>query len=335
MRVLYVKPYPGELDIAREALPECTLIPTDSIDAVEGFTAESIDALCVFVDTTVDKEVIERFPKLSAIITRSTGFDHIDTAHANERGIAVSNVPRYGSQTVAEYAFALMFALSRNAFHAYTDMLRRTIITDLERYEGFDLSKKVLGVVGTGAIGAHVCKIAGGLDMEVRAFDKYPNEKIAALPHVSYVDLPELLRTSDIVTLHVPSNPETHHLMDAKMLALMKESAYLINTARGEVIDTPALVRALRTKKLAGAALDVLEGERELHDEAELLDGEDRDAQRWRVLVADYMLVDMPNVIVTPHIAFNTREAKREILDTTIANIRACASGEPQNRVPV
>jgi D-lactate dehydrogenase len=332
MRILYVKPNESERKIVQEVLADHEIIFTDTFEGVE--RPETIDVICVFVDTGVTRATMEAFPKLSFIVTRSTGFDHIDIKAAKERNITVAHVPRYGSNTVAEYAFGLMFALSRNAVVSYLDMQKKTVVNSLEQYEGFDLAGKTLGVVGTGAIGRHVCEIAKGLHMRVLAYDPYPAQDLVDAELATYCDLPTLMSESDIVTLHVPAMPTTYHMINGEMLSLMKPTAYLINTARGEIVDTQALVQALTEKKLAGAALDVLEGERDLHDEVALLGTEQGTIDTWKTLIADHALIDMPNVIVTPHIAFNTREAKREILDITLKNIQSFAQGEEINRIP-
>ncbi len=333
MHVLYVKPYSGEEAMVAKALPDHEVIVTDTLEAVDPGVASRIDVISVFVDTALDSEVLARFPKVRWICTRSTGYDHIDLVVARERGIGVAHVPRYGSQTVAEYAFALLLALSRNTFAAYSDMQKRSVVRSLEPYEGFDLYGKTLGVIGTGAIGKKVCEIAKGFRMRVLAFDQYPDPALLASDDVTYCELPLLLQESDVVTLHVPLLPETEHLIDAPKLALMKKTAYLINTARGEIVDTRALAQALHEGRIAGAGLDVLEGERHLKDEIELLGSGREDLTLWQQLVASHALVEMPNVIVTPHIAFNTREAKREITEVTIENLRGFAKGEVRNSV--
>jgi len=287
----------------------------------------------VFVDYRITRDVLASVPNCKLIATRSAGYDHIDMDAARERGIEVVRVPHYGTRTVAEYAFALLFALSRHAFHAYGDLKDNDLPDDLSVYEGFDLCGKTLGVVGTGAIGKNVCEIGQGLGMNVVAYDVHPDEQFAATCDVTYGSLEMLLSLADVVTLHVPSIPATHHLIDETRFAQMKHGSYLINTARGEVVDTTALLKALQHGKLKGAGLDVLEGEHELFEEAELIARPGVDAAMWRQLVENHMLIGLPNVIVTPHIAFNTKEAKREITDTTIANITAWSNGRVQNRV--
>ena len=299
----------------------------------ESLTAVSdAEVLSVFVSSRLPKEVLHALPKLRCIAARSTGYDHIDLAAARAQNITVTNVPVYGARTIAEYTFALMLALSRKAYAAY-DRLRRDGTTDVKDYEGFDLAGKTLGIVGTGHIGKNVARIAQGFAMRIIAFDPHPDETFAKETGCTFLPLPALVAESDIVTVHVPYLPATHHLIDAALLAQFKTGSFLINTARGAIVDTPALVRALQDGHLAGAGLDVLEGERALLDETSLLADDHHDINEFRILVADHALVDMPNVIVTPHIAFNTKEAKHEILMTTCGNIQAFASGKPAHVV--
>jgi len=331
MNIAYVRPYQGEVERISAAAPEHTFISVDDVADIDPSVRAEIEVLSVFVDYRITIDVLDWLPNLKFIATRSAGYDHIEVAAALQRGIVISRVPHYGTRTVAEYAMALLFALSRNAFRAYTDMLRNPGTADFEAYEGFDLCGKTLGVVGTGAIGRSVCTIARGIGMNVLAFDVTPDEAFAQSVGMTYLSLEEVLAQSDVVTLHVPSIPQTHHLLNAEKLALMKPGSYLINTARGEIVDTKALVAALNSGHLAGAGLDVLEGEHALREEAHLLAAGSVDTAMWETLMADHALINMPNVIVTPHIAFNTIEAKREITDITLANISAFAAGQPQN----
>jgi len=327
MKIIYVGPYTGEEEIVKELLPSEDVVFVKDIDSAKAEDLASAEVLAVFVDTPVTLEVIEKMPMLKHIAARSTGYDHINLKSAKDKDIVVSHVPHYGAETVAEYAFALMFAISRNVYRSYVDIQDKTNVPSLEPYEGFTLSGKTLGVVGTGTIGKHAAVIGKGLGMRVLAYDVSTDEDWAARHDVVYMPLDELLSESDIVTLHVPALPATEHMIDEEELKLMKKSAYLINTARGSIINTAALVAAVRDGVIAGAALDVLEGEPELHDELELLGNNDIAPDTWHLLAANHALIDLPNVIVTPHIAFNTREAKREITETTLENINNWAEG--------
>ncbi len=332
MKVIYVRPYAGELEVVKSLLAGHEVFECTNIEELPEEVRQSAEVLSVFVNYQVTKEVLEQLPNLVLIATRSVGFDHIDLPATAARNVVVARVPHYGMRTVAEFAFSLMFAISRKAYQAYMDVQELSTIGALDVYEGFDLGGKTLGVIGTGAIGFNVCQIALGLGMKVLAYDPHENEELVG-KGVTYLSLEEMLPQVDIVTIHVPALPATHHLMNAERLALMKPTAYLINTARGEIVDTPALVTALKSGKLAGAGLDVLESEHDLRDEVALLADNETQAVEWRTIVADHALIDMPNVIVTPHIGFNTKEAKREITEITCTNIASFASGEPQNVV--
>ncbi len=269
--------------------------------------AEGAEVISVFVDCDVSKEVIDKLTEVKLIVAESTGIDHIDAAYAEQRGIRVASVPGYGVSAVAEFTFGLMLNLSRKISLA-SEQVREHGEFNVRAFQGFDLSGKTLGVVGTGRIGMHVIEIARGFNMNIVAFDVHPDNARAAALGFSYVGLLELAEQADVVTLHVPYIPETHHLISAGVFAKMKHGAILINTARGEVVDTIAFIEALKSGKIAGAGLDVLEGERELHREGELI-MQIAESHDLRPLIGDHMLMDMPNVIVTPHIAFHSKEA--------------------------
>jgi len=269
--------------------------------------AAGADAVSVFVDCDVSRPVIDALPSVKLIVSESTGVDHVDVDYLKEKKIELANVPGYGVNAVAEFTFGLMLNLTRKISFAAEEVQEEGKF-DLHGFQGFDLAGKTLGVVGTGRIGTHVIEIAHGFSMNVVAFDVHTDEARAAQFGFSYVSLGEIAEKSDIITLHVPYTPETHHLLDKDFFSRIKQGAILINTARGEVVDTTALVEVLKSGKLGGAGLDVLEGERELHREGEILGGVGREKD-LRALLGDHMLMDMPNVIVTPHLAFHSKEA--------------------------
>ncbi len=288
-------------------------------------------AISPFIYSELTAEVLAQMPALALIATRSTGFDHIDTAWCARHHVAVSNVPHYGENTVAEHVFALLLALAHRLPEA-TERARHGPFSP-EGLEGFDLAGKTLGVVGTGNIGRHVIAIARGFAMPVLAHDIAPDAALAARSGFSYVPLETLLAQADVVSLHLPATPATRHILSAARIAAMRRGAILINTARGSLVDTAALVGALRTGALAAAGLDVLAGEPLIREEAELVSSGFAAPDAMRDLLADLVLLRMPNVVVTPHSAFNTREAMGRIVETTVANIRAFAAGTPQNLV--
>lgn len=288
------------------------------------------DVVSLFTSSEFKKEQIDALPQLKCIATRSTGFDHIDIAYARKRGIVVCNVPRYGAHTVAEFAFALMLTLSRRIFEAF-HQVREEGSFKTSALEGFNLFGKTLGVVGTGNIGRHVVGIAKGFGMKVLMFDHHPDKTLEG-DNAKYVSFDELLAGSDIVTLHVPYTKENHYLLNTSAFAKMKRGSYVINTARGELIDTGALLDALKSGQVAGAGLDVLEEERILKDEIELVKGI-QSIHDLKILIQDHALIDMPRVVITPHIAFFSREAYHEILEVTAANILSFSQGKPTNVV--
>lgn len=336
MKVAFFTTKPWEEEYLRGALSE---MPELTLDFYPGpLRQESLppvldyEAVSVFVDSVVDRPVFEQLPNLKFITARSTGFDHIDMAAAHERGVAVSYVPSYGENTVAEYAFALLLALSRKIYQAY-DQIKENANFKVEDLRGFDLRGKTIGVVGTGRIGRHAIAMAKGFSMKVVAYDAFPNQDLAGELGFTYLDLPTLLQTSDVVTLHVPYSKETHHLINSESLKQIKPGAYLINTSRGPVIDTEALVVALKEGRLGGVGMDVFEEEKIIFDEASFLLNDDKEQHNWRTIIANHVLIDLPNVIVTPHNAFNTTEAIKRILDTTVENLRGFATGGPVNLV--
>lgn len=335
MKIAYVTPYVGEQDIVHELLPDHEIVFLE--EPVRDEIPEAVsdaEVLSVFVDSTLSAAAIDSMPNLKVLALRSTGYDHVDVAHARERGIAVANVPHYGSQTVAEYAFGLMLTLSRRIYPAY-DLLRREGTVDVPRCEGFDLCGKTLGVVGTGAIGRRVCEMAKGFRMHVVAFDLFPDEEFAAALGIEYRSYDEVLEMADIVTFHVPATDDNHHMLNGENIARMKPGACIINTARGSLIDTIALVHAVKSGHLGGAGLDVFEGEAYIKDEMQLLmpGGETIEPPVWQAFVADHELIDHERVIVTPHLAFNTKEAKREITETTVLNITSGLAGTVENPI--
>lgn len=294
--------------------------------------AQGAEIVSVFVDSEVSADIIGPLSSLKLITTRSTGYDHIDTAFAKTKNIQVANVPSYGARTVAEFAFGLILNLSRKIFNAKHQLMESDNF-EIEQLEGFDLYGKTLGVVGAGKIGKNMVRIAQGFGMNVVAYDVHPDEAFAAETNLKYVGLEELLAAADIVTLHTPYLKETHHLINSGNIYKMKKGAYLINTARGELIDTDALFKALTGGHLAGAGLDVLEAERQLKEEAELLTQSPEKIKDLKTLIEDHILINLPNVIITPHIAFFSREAHEEILKVTAENIKSFMAGSPQNLV--
>ena len=278
------------------------------------------DIISVFVFSPITKEILDELPNLKFIMTMSTGFDHIDLEECNRRNIQVCNVPTYGENTVAEHAFGLILNLSRNIHKAYARTQKDKF--SFEGLIGFDLKNKTLGVLGTGKIGRNLIRIAKGFDMNVIAFDPYPNYDLSTSLGFSYVLMDELLRDSDVISIHVPLNRHTFHLINEDTINKMKKGVLLINTARGSIIDTHALINGLDSGIIGGAGLDVLEGELLIKDEKEIIHALGTlPREQMRLLLENHALMKKPNVIVTPHLAFYSKEGLIRILNTTLDNL--------------
>ncbi|MBN2094508.1 MAG: hydroxyacid dehydrogenase [Candidatus Aenigmarchaeota archaeon] len=292
--------------------------------------AEDSEIIAAFISSKVTPEVLKALPDLKLVSTMSTGFDHIDLSACSARGIKVCNVPCYGENTVAEHTFALILSLSRNVHKSYVRTLKDDF--SIDGLVGFDLKGKTIGIIGGGHIGLHVARMARAFGMHVRVYDVNRNEFLAEVINFKYSPLGELLAESDIVSLHVPYNKNTHHLINRENIAKMKKGAVLINTARGAVVDTDALYEALKSGKISGAGLDVIEGEDLIKEEHALLH-ESGNPGKWREIVRDQKIFRMDNVVFTPHNAFNSREALIRILDTTVENIEGFLKGGKANFV--
>lgn len=303
-------------------------VPLNAQNAEEHADAEIIST---FIYSRLSSQTFQKLPNLKMIATRSTGYDHIDAHWCREHGIVVSNVPEYGAHTVAEHVFALLLTISHHMYEAII-RTRRGEFT-LKGLQGFDLLGKTMGIVGTGDIGLHAIRIARGFGMEVLAYDIHPQEHLAGEMGFRYVSFEELLRNSDVISLHVPANPHTTDMLSTAQFEKMKDGAVLINTSRGSVVDTQALLQALATGKVAAAGLDVLQEEPVIREEAELLRSVFQKTHNLEDLLADHILLRLRNVFITPHSAFNTKEAVGRILDTTLENIQSFIAGETRNVV--
>jgi D-lactate dehydrogenase len=305
----------------------------EKLDASNIDKAKDAEVISIFINSEISKSIIDALPALKFIATRSTGFDHIDCEYAKAKGIKVSNVSAYGSHTVAEFAFGLIANLAKNIGSA-NNYIRETLDFNYSSgMVGFDLQGKTIGIVGTGKIGKNVVKIARGFEMNIIAYDLFPDVIFSQANNFEYRSLDEVISQSDIITLHAPYTKENHHLINREKIGKMKRGVYLINTARGELVDTEALVFGLREGIIAGVGADVLEGERKLKDEKNLLAGGKLTEEDKKIISLNHELMKMPNVIITPHIAFYTREAIAEILRITAENIKGYISGTPINLV--
>ena len=318
----------------RAALPGHELVLSqEKIDPLTLPAANDFDAVSVFVNSEITPEVLAALPSLKFIATRSTGFDHVDAAACKAKNVAVSYVPGYGDNTVAEFAFGLILNLTRRIYRAI-DQIKEADSFDLHGLRGMDIKGKTIGIIGTGRIGREMIRIAKGFGMNVLAHDPFPNAQAAQEMGFEYLKLEELLGRSDVISLHTPYNKDTHHLINKTNIALIKKGAYLVNTARGPIVETEALVAALKDGTLAGAGLDVLEEEGETKDEMKFLGAGSLQVQELRTMLQNHMLMKMPNVLITPHNAFNTAEAMERILGTTLENVRGFVAGTPKNLIP-
>lgn len=289
------------------------------------------EVITSFINSFLGKESLQLMPKLKLIALRSAGFDTVDMDYCHAHGITVCNAAGYGDASVAEHAFALLLALSKRIVE--TSQKTRAGYFGYIPEPGLELFGKIFGVVGTGRIGRHAASIARSFGMEVLAYDKYPKPQEARQIGFQYVTLDELLSRSDIVSLHVPGGPETNSLINDHEFGQMKQGAILLNTARGAVVDTAALIRTLASGKLGGAGLDVLPQEPALRNLTALFEGKAPLGINWQDTIAGFTVTRFENVIVTPHNAYNTLEAERRLISIPVDNILAFAAGKPTNVV--
>ena len=274
--------------------------------------------MCAFVNADCSAPVLEKLAQVGirCLLLRCAGYNHVDLAAAKKYGITVLRVPGYSPEAVAEHAMALAQAANRRLCKAYIKVRNNNFA--LDGLLGYNLYGSSAGIVGTGRIGAAMARICCGFGMTVLAYDQYRNPALEGL--VRYVGLEELLRTADLVSLHCPLTPETHHMIDADAIKMMRDSAILVNTSRGGLIDTHALIDALRQRKFAGVGLDVYETE-----DNQIFEDYSDDVLRSVVVP---VLLSFPNVVITSHQAFFTRTALQSIAITTMENARAFARGE-------
>jgi D-lactate dehydrogenase len=291
-----------------------------SLNSKTAPSAKGFDVVCCFVTDTLDRETLAvlKVSRVRLIALRSAGYNNVDLKEAAHLGIRVVRVPAYSPHAVAEYAVGILLSLNRKIHRAYARV--RELNFSLDGLMGFDLNEKTIGVIGTGRIGSVFARIMHGFNCRVIAYDPKPNPQLVTEKIVEYVDLTTLYRQSDIISLHVPLLPSTKHLIGASAMAEMKKGIMIINTGRGALLDASALIDSLKSGHLGGAALDVYEEEegvffKDLSDQ---------------VLKDDILarLLTFPNVLVTSHQAFFTREALTKIVQTTILNISDFEKGK-------
>jgi D-lactate dehydrogenase len=283
--------------------------------------ARGARAVCIFVNDRADRQCLEALHLLGVkhVTLRCAGFNGVDLAAARELGLSVTRVPAYSPYAVAEHAVALLLALNRKIPRASNRV--RDLNFSLNGLVGFDLHGKTAGIFGTGKIGRVAAQILRGLGMKVLAFDPFPSPEWAKEYGVEYTDAKTLARECEVISLHAPLTPETRHIIRRETLELMKPGTILINVSRGALIDTKALIEALKCRRLGGVGLDV-------YEEEEGVFFEDLSGQ---ILQDDDLarLLTFPNVLITAHQAFLTREALAEIARVTVANLGALANGTP------
>jgi D-lactate dehydrogenase len=282
--------------------------------------AAGCEAVCVFVNDSVSAAVLEKLAALEVrlVALRCAGFNNVDLAAARRLGIAVARVPEYSPHAIAEHAVALILALNRKLVRASARMREGNFL--LDGLVGFDLYGKTVGIVGTGRIGAVFARIMHGFGCRLLGMDPKPDPELVRDVRVEYCGLKELLSKADIVSLHLPLMEASRHLLNTESLSWMKRGAILINTGRGALVDTPALIAGLKSGAIGGAGLDV-------YEEEEGVFFEDHSGE---VLEDEHLawLLMCPNVLVTAHQAFLTREALRELAAVTLANLMALSKGE-------
>lgn len=280
----------------------------------DGILEQCKDAeiLSTFIYSQLQKEELDALPNLKLVAARSVGYDHIDMEECKKRGITVCNVPDYGSHVIAEHVFALLLSALRHVAEADDRVEGGTF--DYHGLRGMALRGKTIGIVGTGKIGRRVAQIAHGFCMKIIANDRFESAELTDLLNVEYVEMDEIFKRSDVITLHIPALKETEHMINAESLGKMRDGVVLVNTARGSLIDSTALVEALKSGKVAYALLDVLEHEQNFKENEEL--------------------IEIPNVVSTPHIAFYADDSMRNMyIDCFDSISQFLAGNEPEHTV--
>lgn len=288
----------------------------------------TFDVVIIFIHSQMNKILLDKMPNLKFIATMSTGVDHIDLNECKNRGIVVSNVPTYGETIVAEHTFALLLSISRRLPESIERVKKGNFMPG--GLTGFELRGKTIGIIGVGSIGTNVIRIAKGFGMNVILYKRTPDYALEKEFGCKFVELPVLYQQSDVITLHIPYTKETHHYINEDAFSQMKDGVIILNTARGALIDSTALLKALESGKVKAAGLDVLEEEPLLEEEKDLL-SQDFGKEELMSVLQDHMLVNHPNVVITPHNAFNSQEALHKITETTHENLSAFMNNTPLN----
>lgn len=333
MKVVLFDLEQNEIETYKQLLtnPSDVSCHTEPLNEDSSSMASDAEVISVFVTSKITSSMLSKLPSLKYIVCRSTGYDNVDIKAAKENGIVVCNVPNYGEHTVAEYAFTLLLSLTRKLQDSI-DQVRQGQI-DHTKLVGTDLAGSKLGVIGAGRIGQRVIAIANGFEMKVIAYDPFPKPEVTKKLGFEYVELDELFAQADIVTLHVPGGKNNEAIINESTLEKFKDSAVLINTARGDLVDNVALIEALQNGKLAGAGLDVLDGESMIDIDHEMALLKKSTTKELRLSAELAILEKMPNVILSPHNAYNTHQALQRIRRSTAETIIGFEDAKIQNQV--
>ena len=320
MKILFYDTKKYDRESFERALPDYPEITIDFLESElsvkTAALAEGYDAICGFVSSDVSAPVVDKLADMGVklILMRCAGFNNVDVAEATKKGITVMRVPGYSPEAVAEHAMALAFAVNRHIHKSYIKVRENNF--SLVGLTGINFYGKTAGIVGTGKIGAAMCRICRGLGMKVIAYDMYPNK---SLDFVEYVDMETLLKTSDLISLHCPLTNETYHMISEYTISRMKDNVILVNTSRGALINTEDLIAGIRKRKFFGVGLDVYEEET-----GNVFENREDDILETSITSR---LLSFPNVIVTSHQGFFTQEALLAISQTTLENAKGFESG--------
>lgn len=305
----------------------------EKIQDLEISKLKEFEIISVFIYSKVDEKILKNLPKVKMVATRSTGFDHININYCQKKNITVCTVPHYGENTVAEFTFGLLLSISRKIIDSVNRV--KTGSFDFCGLRGFDLHGKTVGIIGFGNIGQKFAKMCKGFEMNVIAYDAFADklENKAKEMGVKLVSLDNLYKQSDIISLHIPLFPQTKSMICETSIKKMKEGVILLNTSRGDLVDSSALLNNIYSGKIAFAALDVLQGEQLLKNEEEFLARKNKISEETELILEDHLLISNPKVYVTPHNAFNTIDALLRILHTTFENIEAFHNGVKINNI--
>ncbi len=304
----------------------------DSVEHLSEEFLEETAIVSVFITSNVTKKVLEKFKNLLIVATRSTGYDHIDIASCSERNIKVINVANYGKNSVVQYCFSAMILLLRN----FIQVVRDNAVYKFEpnEYVGRELNNLTIGIIGTGAIGSEMCRIANAFGMKILAYDIAAKQNLIDDYNVEYTYLETLLENSDVISLHIPYHKKMHYFISKKEFSVMKSNTILINTSRGELVDTEALYKAILNKNIGGAALDVSECEEINFNSQKFINYLVTSSKEClaKVLITRKLL-QLPNIMITSHIGYSTNEAINRILNYNFNSIRDCVKGGHDGQV--